>query len=315
MKIIASTKEMSRGDWLNLRTQFIGGSDASIVLGLNKWKTPFELWLEKTGEVIPEEIDNDAIYFGNALENFVAKEFERRSGKKVRRKNQMMKHDEHEFMMANIDREVVGEKAGLECKTTSAYNLKEWEAEEIPTAYLIQCQHYMAVTGYKTWYIAVLIGGQKFVFKEIERDEELINMIIAAEKEFWEYHVKGENPPALDGSSAAEKYLKERYTESDPGRIVDISKTDNDSIVEMLRIKETIKEMEKEAKAIENRIKNQMEEAELAISKDFTIKWKTVVTNRVDSKRLKAEYPEIYEIVLNASSSRRFEVKEIKVEG
>lgn len=310
-KIIASTKDMSRVDWLDIRTKFIGGSDASIVLGLSKWKTPFELYLEKTGQVIPQEIDNDAIYFGNALEDFVAKEFERRTGKKVRRKNQMLQHDEHEFMMANLDRVVVGENALLECKTTSAYNAKEWEGEEVPANYLVQVNHYLAVTGYQKAYICVLIGGQKFVWKEIERDEELINMIIQAEKEFWEFHIIGNNPPALDGSSAAEQYLKQRYAKGDPGLVVDITLGDNDSIKEMLELKEYIKTLQLQANGIENRIKEQMKEAELAIAKDYKITWKTVSSNRVDSKRLKADYPDIYEKVCNASISRRFEIKGI----
>ncbi|MFX8004365.1 lambda-exonuclease family protein, partial [Acinetobacter baumannii] len=126
----------------------------------------------------------DAAYFGTMLEDLVAKEFERRSGKKVRRKNAMLKHPEHPFIMANIDRMIVGEKAILECKTTSAYNAKEWESEEIPDSYIIQVQHYLGVLGpeYQKAYFAVLIGGNKFVWKEIERDDELIEIIFEAEK-------------------------------------------------------------------------------------------------------------------------------------
>lgn len=314
-KVITNTKGMTRLEWLSLRNKFIGGSDAAIVLGLSKWKTAFELYLEKTGQVEPKEIDNDAIYFGNALEDFVAKEFERRTGKKVRKKNQMLQHDEHPFMIANLDRVVVGESALLEVKTTSAYNAKEWENGETPINYLVQVNHYLAVTGYEKAYICVLIGGQKFVYNEIHRDEELIEMIIQAEKEYWEFHILGNNPPALDGSSAAEKYLKERYAKGNPELVADLSLDHNSKIVEYLTLENTIKELEGQAKAIKHELQNEMKEAELAISKDYTVTWKTVNSNRVDSKLLKSQFPEIHSQVVKESSSRRFDIKEIKLEG
>lgn len=88
-------------------------------------------------------------------------------------------------MVANIDRKIVGQNAILECKTANQYLLKEWEDEEIPASYLLQVQHYLAVTGADRGYIAVLVGGQKFIWKEVPRDEELIEMIIQLEKDFW----------------------------------------------------------------------------------------------------------------------------------
>ena len=118
--IKASTLDMNRDEWLELRKQGLGGSDAGTVLGFNKYKSPFELYQEKIGEY-SEEVDNDAVYFGNALEDFVAQEFAKRTGKKVRRMNKFLVHPEYEFMNANLDRVVVGEKAILECKTASEY--------------------------------------------------------------------------------------------------------------------------------------------------------------------------------------------------
>jgi putative phage-type endonuclease len=311
-KIIASTKDMSRFDWLMLRNKYMGGSEGSIALDMNKHKTKFELWLEKTGQVELKEIDNEAIHFGNVLEDVVAKEFEARTGKRVRRRNQMLLHDTHDFMMANIDREVVGEKSLLECKTASAYLAKEWEGDEIPPAYLIQINHYLAVTGYQKAYIACLIGGQKFVWKEITRDEELINMIIEAEKNFWEFHVLGNNPPALDGSSAAEKYIKERYEKAEKGKVIDLKAEHKDNIESYLQLKEQKALVETDLKRIENLIKNDLEDAESGIVNSFIVNWKNVNSNRVDSKLLKEKYPDIYEQVCKVSSSRRFEIKEAK---
>ncbi|HAA3503588.1 TPA_asm: hypothetical protein GEI81_16165, partial [Listeria monocytogenes] len=191
MNVLASVKDMNRTQWLLTRRLGIGGSDAGIIMGLNQYKTAFELWLDKTDQVLPDESAGEAAYWGNQMEEVVAKEFEKRTGKKVRRSNMMYQHSEHDFMLANVDRFVVGEDAILECKTASAYLAKEWEADEVPATYLVQIQHYLAVTGKSKAYVAVLIGGNKFIWKEIERDDELINQIIAFELDFWETNVKG----------------------------------------------------------------------------------------------------------------------------
>src|SRR5690625_1924567 len=154
------TLGMSREEWLRERKTGIGGSDAAAVLGFSPWVSPFELYIDKTSEHV-EEIDNEAIHWGNVLEDVVAEEFTRRTGKKVRRRNQTFRHKEHEFMIANIDRDVVGERALLECKTTNAFNLDAWDGEQIPPAYICQLQHYMSVLDYEKAYIAVLIRSEE----------------------------------------------------------------------------------------------------------------------------------------------------------
>lgn len=306
------TLDMTRQEWLQERTHSIGGSDASIILGLNKYKTPFELWLEKTGQTHVEESEAEAAYFGNVLEEVVAKEFEVRSGKKVRRNNFMMQHPEHDFITANIDRKVVGEEALLECKTASAFLAKDWESEEVPAPYLVQVQHYLGVTGYEKAYIAVLIGGQRFLWKEVERDEELIQMIFDAEVNFWNYHVKEGVPPALDGSSAAEQFLKERYENSDSEKVVDLSFSYKEKLDNYLELKEQIKQLNELKKQTENEIKNELKDAETGFVKGYEVSWKPVVSNRLDAKRLKKEKPEIYDEFVKESKSRRFNVKEIE---
>lgn len=302
---------MSHQEWLHERTKGIGGSDASIILGLNKWKTPFELWLEKTGQSNLEDTAGEAAYFGNILEDVVAKEFEIRSGKRVRRNNFMLKHPEHSFINANIDRKVVGEDALLECKTASAYLAKDWEDDQIPNAYMIQVQHYLGVTGYEHAYIAVLVGGQRFIWKDIERDEELIQMIFDAEVHFWNHHVLGNVPPALDGSSAAEEFLKERYKKTDPDKVVDLSFSCKEKLDNYLELKQNIKQLQELAKETENQIKLELENAETGFVKDYQVDWKPITSNRVDSKLLRKKYPDVYNSVVKQSQYRRFNVKEI----
>lgn len=306
------TKDMSRNEWLMERTKGIGGSDAGIILGLNKYRTAFELWLEKTGQVDPVEIDNEAIYWGNEMENVVAKEFEKRTEKKVRRTNFMFSHPEFSFIKANVDRLVVGESAVLECKTASAYLTKEWESDEIPATYLVQVQHYLGVTGKQKGYIAVLIGGNRFIWKEIERDEELIQMIFEAEKNFWEVNVLGGQPPTLDGSSAAEKYLKEKYERAEEKKEIVLPGEYKELLIQYGRIKSDEKLIKTAKTEIENKVKEQLKNAETGIVNGFVVSWKNQIQNRVDAKVLKEKFPDIYNQVLKETSFRKFAVKEIE---
>ncbi|WP_088005630.1 YqaJ viral recombinase family protein [Indiicoccus explosivorum] len=306
-----STKDMSREEWLQERTKGIGGSDASIILGLNKYKTPFELWLEKTGQTEMEDSAGEAAYFGNVLEELVAKEFEIRTGKKVRKRNAILQHSDHPFIMANIDRKVVGESAVLECKTASAYLAKDWESDEIPESYLVQVQHYLGVTGYDKAYMAVLIGGQRFVWKEIERDQELIDLIFEAEVHFWTHHVENKVAPALDGSSAAEKFLRERYDKGDADKSIDLGHAYKGKIEQYRELKNSIKQLEEQKKLLENEMKYELKEAETGIVHNYQVNWKTITANRVDSKALKEKFPDVYRQVMKESSYRKFDIKEI----
>ena len=162
-KVLANTLHMDRKAWLEARKQGLGGSDVATIAGLSKWKSQVQVFLEKTQAIEQEDVQSEA-YFGNVLEEVVAQEFAKRTGLKVQRRNAILQHPAYPWMLANVDRLIVGERIGLECKTASEY-LKKWEGEEIPVTYLLQCQHYMAVTGYEAWWIAVLIGGNKFVYK------------------------------------------------------------------------------------------------------------------------------------------------------
>ncbi|MCM3324269.1 YqaJ viral recombinase family nuclease [Cytobacillus kochii] len=306
-----STKDMSRFEWLQERSKGIGGSDASIILGLNKYKTAFELWLEKTGQVELTEISSEAAYWGNEMEEVVAKEFEKRTEKKVRRRNYMFSHPDYYFIKANIDREVMKESALLECKTASAYLKAEWEGDEIPAAYLVQVQHYLAVTGKEKAYIAVLIGGNHFTWKEIERDDELIQMIIDAEVNFWEKHVLGFVPPELDGSSAAEQYLKEKYNKAEEGKEIVLPSNYKEMLINYEQIKNDEKLIQTAKKDIENKIKAELKDAEVGLVDTHIITWKNVISNRVDTKALKEKFPDIYKEVIKPSTSRRFGIKEL----
>ena len=264
-------------DWLKERQCGIGGSDVGAILGVNKYKTAFEVYLEKTEPISEIKEQSESAYFGDIFEEVVAKEFEKRTGKKVRRDRRHFKHKDYPFMVANIDRRIVGENAILECKTANQYLAKNWEDEEIPASYLLQVQHYLEVTGAEKGYIAVLIGGQKFLWKEVARDEELISMIIAAEKEFWQM-VDDKTPPSLDGSSAAEKWLNERYKETND-ELIELDYSYKEKINEYFELKEQAKNVGERIKEIENKVKGELKNSQYGHAPGFKIDWKKVISN------------------------------------
>lgn len=311
-KVLAKTKDMTELEWLKSRQQGIGGSDAGAILGVNRWRTPFQVYIDKTQEINEPSEQSEAAYWGTELEDLVAREFSKRTGKKVRRRNAILQSIKYPFMTANLDREIVGEKALLECKTVNTFGAKEWDSEEIPASYLVQVMHYLAVTEYEKAFIAVLIGGQKFLYKEVDRDEELIEMIVSAEKDFWENCIVKKVSPPLDGSSAAEKYVKERYKDSNSGISVNLKSEYKYKIKNYFELKNTIKELEVQAKEIENNVKLELGEAEIGYAPDYEIDWKSITSNKFDSKKFKKDHPELFKQYLNTSSYRKFSIKEVK---
>ncbi len=203
---------MSREDWLKERKRGIGASDAPTVVGLGyDDRSPYDLYLEKRGEAEPKDLsDNEAVHFGQVLEEVVAQEFALRNGRKVRRVNAILQHPDHPWMLANLDREVVAEPGGepeiLECKTTGYRGAAQWgeSGDEVPDRVIVQVQHKLAVRRRTVAYVAALIGGQQYRQYRIVRDEPLIEMLIAAETRFWEC-VKTGVPPEITSIEDARK--------------------------------------------------------------------------------------------------------------
>jgi putative phage-type endonuclease len=206
-----STIDLSHEDWLNFRRGGIGGSDVAAICGLSRYKSPMEVFLDKLGEIPPIE-DNPKMKAGRIMEPVVADWFAEETGMKVMKQNSIFQHKQHPHMLANIDRWLPGQNAGLECKNTAEYCRADWEGSQAPAEYVLQCNHYMAITGAERWYIAVLIGGWDFQWRVIERDEALIQNLITIEHDFWHNHVLAKNPPAFSHQDT--EYLKETYKDT-----------------------------------------------------------------------------------------------------
>lgn len=306
MKKLISTLHIDKESWLQYRKQGIGGSDAGAVCGLNTYRTAIQVYYDKTSDSI-EEIDNEAMRQGRELEEYVAKRFCEASGKRVRRANAMFYDEKNPFMLADVDRMIVGENAGLECKTASPYSEEKWRDDKIPLSYQLQCYHYMSVCNADAWYIAVLIYGRDFKYYRIERDDEVIGNLIRIEEEFWNEYVLKRVIPDPDGSKTADAAIAERFKES---KSTTIPLTGFDERLERRQeILSLLEKIETEKRQIDQELKLYLGDAEIAENEHYRVSWKNFSRSSIDEKRLKAEQPEIYEKYRRETTSRRFTVK------
>ncbi len=302
-----STKDMSREQWVAARRDSIGGSDAATVLGLNPYSSPYALWAEKTGAVVPEDIsDKECVRLGTYLEEYVAQRFAQETGKKVRRENFILKNADYPFAHANVDRLLVGERAGLECKTTSELNMRRFRGGEYPANYYCQCMHYMAITGYPKWYLAVLIGNREFLIFEILRDEDEITALMDAERQLWEL-VESKTPPPVDGSKATGDTLEAMYP--DVEETIDLTPVCDD-LRQYLAMKAQMKELDTQLQTLANRIKEYMGSASRGEYGGCIVNWKEYSSSRFDKALFQKQNPDIDLTSYNKTTvSRRFEVK------
>ncbi len=293
--------------WLRLRKTGIGGSDAGAVCGVNPYSSAMKVFQDKTSEDV-EEQDSEAVRVGHDLEDYVARRFTEATGLKARKSNFMYRSVEYPFMLADVDRFVVGEDAGLECKTASAYSADKWADGNIPLHYMMQCFHYMAVTGKRAWYIAAVILGREFTYRKLEWDDGIIQNLIRIEKDFWNNYVLAGQIPPPDGSRACDEVIETYFHTAK--KAVAIELTGFDEKLERRRdIIKQLAELETEKKQIEQEVKLAMGEHELARSGSYRVSWGNVDSTRLDTKRIREEKPEIYADYATVSHSRRFEVK------
>lgn len=308
---ITKVKTASHEEWKELRSHYIGGSDAAAVVGLNAFSSPYALWAEKTGKA-PGFSGNLATEVGTYLEEFVAQKFAAETGKRVRKSNQSFFNSDYPWAIANIDREIIGEDAGLEIKTTSELNMKKFRGGEYPANYYCQCVHYLGMTGKQRWYLAVLIGNRDFRWFTIERDEAEIAALMAAEADFWEM-VKNNTPPVADGSQATTAAIKTIYAESNENT-VDLT-LENTALAQYIAIGKQIAELESMRDEAANKIKSFMGDAGGGECDGFRVSWKSSTRRTFDSKRFAKENPGLdLAGYYKETSTRTFRVTELKGE-
>lgn len=301
------TLNMSHDDWLAERRKAIGGSDASSIIGLNPWSSPYTVWADKLGKLPPKE-DNEAMRQGRDLEAYVAQRFTEQTGKKVRRENAILHNHRFPYAHANVDRMVVGEDAGLECKTTSALNMKSFKNGSYPDNYYVQCVHYMMVTGCQKWYLAVLVLNRDFMVFEIDRDEDEIKALAKSEEEFWKY-VEAKTPPIVDGTESTSKTISTIFPDSN-SETVSLMAYERD-LAEYMALSAQIKALETRKEEVVNKVKVFMNEAGKGESDGYRVSWTSQERKTFDTKRFAAENPSInLDKYYKISKYRTFKVNE-----
>jgi putative phage-type endonuclease len=307
----------ARIDWLKQRQSGIGGSEIAAICGMNPFKTPMQIWESKVNPVENEETSEPA-YWGNTLEEVVAKEYAKRTGRKVQRITTQMRHPDFSFAIANIDRAVINPdisgnvrfKDGkittdriLECKTANGFSVKQWGesgSDYVPDAYLIQCQWYMGVTGASITDLAVLIGGQDFRIYTILRDDELINDLLQQGAAFWELVQSRTEPDPVNYPEAVKKWAN-----SNPALVVQADELLVNDLDAIGDIKSKIKELEAKEDEIKARVLMAMKEAEILTYQGFKVATcKTQTRTSFDAKSFEKDYPNLYAQYKKTSSTR-----------
>lgn len=316
---LINTKSITHDEWLDVRKQGIGSSDAAAAIGLNPYQSQLELWMIKTGRDTTSMPNEDSagyapMHWGNQLEPLVAKQYQTHTGNRVRRVNAVLQHPDPDksWMLANIDREVVGtdEVQILECKTAGEFGARLWR-DAVPEYVQIQVQHQLAVTGKQAADVAVLMNGQNLEIHRIERDEALITKLIELEAKFWHY-VQTDTPPPADGSNSASKALQALYPNDDSSE-VDYSEDSRMSALfgDLQSVRAELDKYKKLEDQLKQQIQEAMGEASKAQFETGSVTWRCSKDSTVlDTKRLLADHPELLtQYSLTRSGSRRFLVQ------
>lgn len=304
-----NTKTATREEWLEQRKHSIGGSEAGTCVNMNSYDSLISLYGRKKG-LVKDIPDNEAMRLGRDLEQYVADRFVEATGKKLVNDNFFYLDDEYDFLSANVDRKVVGENAGFEAKTMGSFNGYNIEGGEIPAHYYAQCQHYCMIRGWDCIYIGILVFQRGFYWHKIDRNDDFIRQMRAAEVDFWTNYVEKDEVPEPDGSDASLATLKEFYPNGEDNEI-QIAGLDR-----MIQEYKAASEREKEAKELKTSIQAQicakLGNNAYGLGIDYGCSWKNQSKESVDTKRLKAELPKVYEKYAKVSEYRVFRTKKIK---
>jgi putative phage-type endonuclease len=308
---LVDTKKLDRDQWLEVRKGGIGSSDAAAAVGLNPYKSPLELWTEKTGRgPVNEEHAgfDDPRYWGTLLEPYVAIAYQQKTDRRVRKINAVLQHPAFPFMLANIDREVVGspDVQILECKTAGEFGSRLWR-DGVPEYVQIQVQHQLAVTGKAAADVAVLLCGQQLEIFRIERDEDVIARLTVLEARFWE-HVESDTPPPADGSESSARALRQLYPGG--GGTLDLSENQHlsQALADLRSLRGELDTKGREAEALKQALQEAMGDSSRAVFATGEVTYKRAKDGtQLDVKRLIENHPAIAALyTITRPGSRRF---------
>lgn len=269
-----------REEWLEARRRGIGGSDAAAALGVSPWMSPLELWLEKTAGYGPRTKDDDErMRWGHLLEPAIRQEFARRTMRTVEHVGDwaITWSNRHAFACCTLDgAQMAADKPGvgvLQIKCLDAWIARDW-GDEPPSHYQIQVQHEIMVADVKWGTLAVLVGGNTLRWWDYKRDDELIEDIVALEREFWIDNVEAGVPPEADGTKSSTRALKRMYNPRESSKLELTGDRGHDvakAVRSLAKAKERLKAAEAAKTKAENYIKEAMRDSGVAVLNDGTI--------------------------------------------
>ena len=322
--MITKIKINSREDFLRERKKSLGGSDMGAVLGMNNYSSPMSVWMDKTGKS-PDKEESEWMRLGNDLEDYVASRFSEKSGLKVINDRQTWRNDKYPYLHANIDRRIVGQKSGVECKVTSQLNEKKYRDGNFLDSYYAQTVEYLCVTEFERWYLAVLILGVGLRIYQMTRipndvcpewcessvyvDDNEINALAKAGEAFWKY-VETNTPPPADGHPATSNAITMLYPESNQNRTVDLFGYE-DCLTQYMALKTQIDELTKLREEMANRVKLYMGDSAKAEGNRYKVSWAAQTRSSFDRKAFEKDFGDIdLAPYFKITSSRVFKVSE-----
>lgn len=331
VRVISTVSQQeNEAEWCTVRTRGIGGSDVGAICGVSPFSSARQIYFSKTGQfeeaLKPSAASVERMHFGHLLEPIVADEFARheltaekgREGWSLCELGATVCHKDHSWMRANVDRLILDETNKivgiLECKTTSEYNNEAWESGEILQSYIYQLNWYMHILDIKWGAFACLVGGNKFYTYEVFRNDELLNTeIIPKARDFWFNNVCMLIEPELQINDT--DFANSMYAEVERNSEIVLEDEDSDELARIVfECKAQIKELQKIMEEAQNRLKDRLKDKEIGYCRNYTVKWSPRTQARVDTLRLKTEFPEVYEACLKHSSYRVMTVKGLSLE-
>ena len=324
--MITKIKTTTHGEWLEERKKSLGGSDIGAVLGMSEYSSPYTIWAEKTGK-LPQFEGNEWTRLGNDLEGYVAQRFCEASGLKVVNDNSTWRNDKYPHLHANIDRRVVGMKAGVECKLTSEFNATKYKNGEFPDRFYTQCVEYLAVTELERWFLAVLIYGKGIKIYQMTRipddvvpewcessvyvEDGEIEALVKVTRDFWNDYVLTNTPPMADGSASTSDTLKMIYPESN-GDTVSLMAFESD-LKQYLTLSSLMDDVKRQREEVANKIKAFMGETGKGESTQYKVTWNSSVRRTFDHKAFAKDNPDVdLSGYYKETSTRTFRVNENK---
>lgn len=309
--VYADVRELTHDQWLENRKSGIGGSDAGAIMGVNPYRGAYGVWADKLGKTDPVE-DNEALRQGRDFEDYVARRFTEKTGLRVRREYGMLRSDAWPWMVANIDRRIIGERAGLECKTSRDIHMKRYKNGDFPLEYYCQCLHYLAVTGWDRWYLAVLVYGTDLLVFEIKREdvEDDIGALIKAEDSFWHEYVLPERQPLPDGLESTTKALGAVWAASAPETCIDADEAADALLGRLQGLRRDRRAIDAQITETENMVKARMQEAEVLRGTETMATWRGVDVKRLSERKIREKFPGIdLDELKETTHTRRFALK------